>query len=176
MIKDIEAPNFIGISSSKIGENSWSHRYDMDVGTSLADRFTSFMVEKLLEHSDRSKEKITDFVQRLSYIDILSHPTVHVNKLSGDVKEATFSDFTSGHDIYLEPSAVRSFPIDNEDDFTEPYIQLNPPPICEVLEDQSPNNGISYVLTPNSPPCPSYTYKLFLLVALVYATVYTLLA
>lgn len=172
MFGDIEASNFIGISSSRVGENSWSHRYDESVSTSLADRFTSVMVETLLASENQGSKRISDLVDSLNYVDVLSHPTTHINKYSGSAADASFSDFILGVNTYLSPSVFGSLPVRSGN--------YSPPPrkscsgtlhIHEVPADKGSHAPRSYTLVPNNPPCPSYTYSIILLTFVAYIVV-----
>ena len=45
LYRDIVAPNIIAITSSEVGENSYSHHSDLDLGVAVIDRFTRATVE-----------------------------------------------------------------------------------------------------------------------------------
>lgn len=63
MSLDIRSPNIIGIGSSKIGEDSYSHSGDSSIGVYVIDRF-SYYILKYLEQMDSfdsaKKRKLTD--------------------------------------------------------------------------------------------------------------------
>jgi len=58
----INSPNVLTLSSSALGENSFSHTTDPLVGNALIDKFTYYALE-FFEKTQKSKASLGDFVR-----------------------------------------------------------------------------------------------------------------
>ncbi|KAL3155313.1 glycosylphosphatidylinositol anchor biosynthesis [Trebouxia sp. C0009 RCD-2024] len=61
----IQAPHILSMASSKIGEDSLSHHVDYDVGVSIIDRFTYYLLEFLQEVGPGSKATMQDLITHI---------------------------------------------------------------------------------------------------------------
>lgn len=63
MYQDIYSPNVIATGSSQLGENSYSHHNDMDIGVAVIDSFTHYVLQYLEGIDKGSKATLQDFVR-----------------------------------------------------------------------------------------------------------------
>lgn len=63
MYQDIYSPNVIATGSSQLGENSYSHHNDMDIGVAVIDSFTHYVLQYLEGIDKGSKATMQDFVR-----------------------------------------------------------------------------------------------------------------
>ncbi|KAL3138470.1 hypothetical protein ABBQ32_006261 [Trebouxia sp. C0010 RCD-2024] len=61
----IQAPHVLSMASSKIGEDSLSHHVDYDVGLSIIDRFTYYLLEFLQGVGPGSKATMQDLITHI---------------------------------------------------------------------------------------------------------------
>ncbi|CAG8797347.1 21652_t:CDS:2 [Gigaspora margarita] len=73
MYSQIYSPNILSTGSSKLGENSYSHHMDTDIGVAVIDRFTYYNLEFLEKIDMQSKSTLQDLFD--SYDPSLIHST-----------------------------------------------------------------------------------------------------
>jgi phosphatidylinositol glycan class K len=103
----IRSPHVISISSSNVGESSYSHHNDEILGIPVIDRFTNHLLT-FLEGIDAYSEKtFGDFESSLSFVAV--HSTVAIQWTAPWTKESVsgtkLTDFF-GHVIRTHPSPV----------------------------------------------------------------------
>ncbi|RIB18152.1 peptidase C13 family-domain-containing protein [Gigaspora rosea] len=73
MYSQIYSPNILATGSSELGENSYSHHMDTDIGVAVIDRFTYYNLEFLEKIDMQSKSTLQDLFD--SYDPSLIHST-----------------------------------------------------------------------------------------------------
>ncbi|CAG8440454.1 10950_t:CDS:2 [Acaulospora colombiana] len=73
MYGQIYSPNILATGSSELGENSYSHHMDSDIGVAVIDRFTYYNLEFLEKIDMQSKSTLQDLFN--SYDPALIHST-----------------------------------------------------------------------------------------------------
>ncbi|CAG8542065.1 5781_t:CDS:2 [Ambispora gerdemannii] len=73
MYSQIYSPNILATGSSELGENSYSHHMDIDIGVAVIDRFTYYNLEFLEKIDMQSKSTLKDLFE--SYDPGLIHST-----------------------------------------------------------------------------------------------------
>ncbi|CAG8700476.1 9187_t:CDS:2, partial [Acaulospora morrowiae] len=73
MYGQIYSPNILATGSSELGENSYSHHMDSDIGVAVIDRFTYYNLEFLEKIDMQSKSTLQDLFN--SYDPMLIHST-----------------------------------------------------------------------------------------------------
>ncbi|KAK9808910.1 hypothetical protein WJX72_006219 [[Myrmecia] bisecta] len=74
----ITSPRVLAMSSSKLGESSYSHHVDSDVGLAVIDRFTYFMLEffeRIDRHSKATMQHLVDYVRPKPLLSSFDHRT-----------------------------------------------------------------------------------------------------
>ncbi len=112
MFSKFYSPEIFSISSSKVGESSYSYTVDTEVGLSIIDRFTHQLVEFL-----QARQPDTTLQQLIDHFDssFLSSTTVTRSVLfSRPTTDIFLSEFFSGKQ---ESSQIGKYPIEGIKDF-----------------------------------------------------------
>ncbi|RSH95338.1 hypothetical protein EHS25_000425 [Saitozyma podzolica] len=76
MFSKFYSPNIISTGSSSLGENSYSHHHDLDIGVAVIDSFTHYILEYLETLGKSSKATLKDFFNTYDPARIQSHPGI----------------------------------------------------------------------------------------------------
>lgn len=90
------SPNVIAIGSSKLGENSYSHHSDSDVGLSVIDRFTYYTLEFFQAHQrtmDRRPPSIQDLFSSYHPNMLMSHAQWRSDLFPRPLSKVPVTDF-----------------------------------------------------------------------------------
>ena len=97
MFANFDAPNIVAIGSSELGESSYSHHTDMDVGVAVIDRFTYFVLEFLEQniHNKKYDGTLQDLYDYLSFERVHSHIGCKLDFIDKDktLKDIKILDF-----------------------------------------------------------------------------------
>ena len=98
MYSKIYSPNIIALGSSKLGQSSYSHHADSDVGVAVIDRFTYYNLEFLESQVNESSSKKTlgDLIDSYDESKIHSSPGLRYDLYPGGeqaVRERLLMDF-----------------------------------------------------------------------------------
>ena len=98
MYSKIYSPNIIALGSSKLGQSSYSHHADSDVGVAVIDRFTYYNLEFLESQVNESSSKKTlgDLIDGFDESKIHSSPGLRYDLYPGGeqaVRERLLMDF-----------------------------------------------------------------------------------
>lgn len=110
MYSKIYSPNIIAIGSSKLGQSSYSHHADSDVGVAVIDRFTYYNLEYLESQVNESSSKKTfgDLIDGYDESKIHSSPGVRYDLYPGGeqaVRDRLLIDFFgNAQNVEIEPS------------------------------------------------------------------------
>ncbi|KIJ38889.1 hypothetical protein M422DRAFT_230969 [Sphaerobolus stellatus SS14] len=129
------SPNILATGSSLLGENSLSHDLDNDIGVSVIDSYTHYMLEFLEGINKTSKVTMEDLFANYDPVKIKSHPGVRSDLFSKSLKETLVTDFFGGV-AQVEPL---------ESDYMEAY----PMETCEDPLALSEEGTAQNVSTPN---------------------------
>lgn len=62
----IYSPNVLATGSSELGENSYSHHNDMEIGVAVIDSFTHYVLQYLESIQRGSNATMQDFVSQIN--------------------------------------------------------------------------------------------------------------
>jgi phosphatidylinositol glycan class K len=87
------SPRTVALSSSAVGEPSWSYQPDADVGLTVIDRFTHFTLRFLEPLTRRSNETLAQLFSSYSREALLSTATLRGDLLGRGVEGVRLLDF-----------------------------------------------------------------------------------
>ncbi|KAI6019989.1 peptidase C13 family-domain-containing protein [Pisolithus orientalis] len=109
MYSQFYSPNILATGSSEIGENSYSHENDNDVGVSVIDSYTHFVLEFMEGINKTSQVSMQDLFSSYDPVKIRSHPGVRSDLFQRPLEGALVTDFFGG------VSQAEIFPVTEED-------------------------------------------------------------
>jgi len=113
LYKQFYSPNILAIGSSKLGENSYSHHSDADVGVSVIDRFTYYTLEYMEKVTPASNLSIMDLFSSYSVEKIHSHSEWRADLYRRNLDETLITDFFGSVFTYV-PIVNYSYPISQQ--------------------------------------------------------------
>jgi len=90
------SPNIISTGSSAIGENSYSHHNDMDIGVAVIDGFTHYILQYLETLGKSSKATLQNFFDTYDPARIHSHPGISTSLSKTAPSDLLVTDFFGG--------------------------------------------------------------------------------
>jgi len=96
MYSKFYSPNILATGSSRIHENSYSHENDEDVGVSVIDSYTHFVLEYLEGINKTSTTTIKDLFDNYDPEAIRSHPGVRSDLFHRPLEQTLITDFFGG--------------------------------------------------------------------------------
>ncbi|KAJ3142035.1 hypothetical protein HK100_003553 [Physocladia obscura] len=93
MYKHVYSPNVIAATSSLVGENSYSHHHDMEIGTAVIDRWTYSNLETLEKLERQDKSTLGGLFSTYDPNVILSNPGIRTDLFPRGVNNALVTDF-----------------------------------------------------------------------------------
>jgi phosphatidylinositol glycan class K len=93
LFKRFYSPNIIAIGSSKLGENSYSHHSDGEIGVAVIDRFTYYTLEFFENTQDPSAASIQQLFLSYNPQKLNSQPEYRVVSFSRDLSTVPLTDF-----------------------------------------------------------------------------------
>jgi len=110
LYKRFYSPNILGIGSSKLGENSYSHHSDEDIGVAVIDRFTYYTLDYLENVGTASNSTIMDLFSSYAYGKVHSHSEWRTDLFRSHLDESLITDFFGSVFSYVE-SVNYSYPL-----------------------------------------------------------------
>lgn len=96
LYNQIKSPNVIATGSSALGENSYSHHNDPDIGVAVIDSFTHYVLQYLEKVEAGSKATLQDFFNYYDPVKIKSHPGIRTDLFPFNLNETLLTDFFGG--------------------------------------------------------------------------------
>ncbi|KDQ32136.1 hypothetical protein PLEOSDRAFT_1062200 [Pleurotus ostreatus PC15] len=96
MYSKFYSPNVLATGSSVLGENSYSHENDYDIGVAVIDRYTHYVLNFLEGVNKTSQTTMQDLFNSYDVDKIGSHPGVRSDLFKRRVDEALITDFFGG--------------------------------------------------------------------------------
>ncbi|KAI6029759.1 peptidase C13 family-domain-containing protein [Pisolithus microcarpus] len=116
MYSQFYSPNILATGSSEIGENSYSHENDNDIGVSVIDSYTHFVLEFMEGINKTSQVSMQDLFSSYDPVKIRSHPGVRSDLFQRPLESALITDFFGG------VSQAEIFPVIEDADTTMQHI------------------------------------------------------
>ncbi|KIK91139.1 hypothetical protein PAXRUDRAFT_150182 [Paxillus rubicundulus Ve08.2h10] len=96
MYSQFYSPNILATGSSEIEENSYSHENDNDIGVSVIDSYTHFVLEFMEGINKTSQVSMQDLFSSYDPIAIRSHAGVRSDLFQRPLDKALITDFFGG--------------------------------------------------------------------------------
>ncbi|KDQ06883.1 hypothetical protein BOTBODRAFT_167595 [Botryobasidium botryosum FD-172 SS1] len=96
MYSKFYSPNILATGSSELGESSYSHENDNEVGVAIIDSYTHYVLEYLETVNKTSRTTMSDFFNHYDPVPIKSHPGVRADLFPRPVHETLVTDFFGG--------------------------------------------------------------------------------
>ncbi|CAG8529555.1 8842_t:CDS:2, partial [Paraglomus brasilianum] len=93
MYGQIYSPNILSTGSSKLGENSYSHHMDNEIGVAVIDRFTYYNLEFLEKIDMQSKATLKDLFETYDPAQMHSTPGVRSDLFRRPLDKVLVTDF-----------------------------------------------------------------------------------
>ncbi|KAJ7626653.1 peptidase C13 family-domain-containing protein [Mycena polygramma] len=108
------SPNILATGSSKLDQNSWSHENDADLGVSVIDRYTHYVLEFMERINKTSHESVADLFAAYDPVKIGSDPGVRSDLFARPLAEVRITDFLGGV-AHIEVGAAATVRTASED-------------------------------------------------------------
>ena len=95
------SPNILATGSSALGESSYSHHADMDVGVAVIDRYTYYHLE-FMEYFVKDASSQATLADQFKYVDFercMSQPGVRTDLFHRDLAEVKVTDFFGSNTV-----------------------------------------------------------------------------
>ncbi|KAK7044918.1 GPI-anchor transamidase [Favolaschia claudopus] len=96
MYSKFYSPNILATGSSKLDQNSYSYENDNDLGISVIDRFTHYVLEFMERINKTSHESMADLFAYYDPVKIHSDPGVRSDLFRRPLSEVRITDFLGG--------------------------------------------------------------------------------
>ncbi|KAG9126754.1 glycosylphosphatidylinositol anchor biosynthesis [Ceratobasidium sp. 392] len=96
MYSKFYSPNIVATGSSELGENSYSHENDHDIGVAVIDSYTHYVLQYLEQINKTSKATMADLFANYNPVLIKSHAGVRSDLFNRPLSEAKVTDFFGG--------------------------------------------------------------------------------
>ncbi|KAJ6487626.1 glycosylphosphatidylinositol anchor biosynthesis protein [Mycena sanguinolenta] len=96
MYSKFYSPNILATGSAEIDQNSYSYENDPDLGVSVIDRFTHYVLEYMERINKTSHESMADLFAYYDPVKIHSNPGVRADLFHRPLSEVRITDFLGG--------------------------------------------------------------------------------
>ncbi|KAJ7192969.1 peptidase C13 family-domain-containing protein [Mycena pura] len=96
MYSKFYSPNILATGSSKIDQSSYSYENDADIGVSVIDRYTHYVLEYMERINKTSHHTMADLFASYDPVKIHSEPGVRTDLFSRPLNEVRITDFLGG--------------------------------------------------------------------------------
>ncbi|CAE6433610.1 unnamed protein product [Rhizoctonia solani] len=96
MYSKFYSPNILATGSSELGENSYSHENDHDIGVAVIDSYTHYVLQYLEQINKTSKATMADLFANYDPVRIKSHAGVRSDLFNRPLSAAKVTDFFGG--------------------------------------------------------------------------------
>jgi phosphatidylinositol glycan class K len=111
MYSKFYSPNVLATGSSEVGESSYSHHADEDIGVAVIDRYTYYNLDFLEKNVEiGSKHSLQDLFNSYNYDDIHSTPGIRTDLYRRNLSEVLITEFF-GNVQHAEVSQSYSYDI-----------------------------------------------------------------
>ncbi|KAI0731487.1 peptidase C13 family-domain-containing protein [Fomitopsis betulina] len=96
MFSKFYSPNILATGSSEMGENSYSHENDFDVGVAVIDKFTHYVLQFMEGINKTSQASMQDLFDTFDPKKLDSHPGVRSDLFGRPLDKTLVTDFFGG--------------------------------------------------------------------------------
>lgn len=93
MYSKFYSPNILAIGSSELGESSYSHHSDVEIGVAVIDRFTYYTLEFMEKIEKNSNVTLEDLFESYTFEKVHSHIGIRKDLYERDPKDVLITDF-----------------------------------------------------------------------------------
>lgn len=108
LFNDLSSPGIITLSSSASGESSYSHHIDFDVGVSVIDRFSFYMLEFFERVTINSRKTVADLFRHFRRDYLRSTPTMSTDLYNRPIDTVLLTDFFGS--VMLTEETMEAYP------------------------------------------------------------------
>eukprot|EP01134_Creolimax_fragrantissima_P007012 CFRG7012T1 len=126
LYEHVQTPNVIRVASSIVGESSYSHHEDLEIGVSVIDRMTHDMLNIMGSANAKGELTLSKMLNRLdNFQSLKSHLDVRTNLFTQrDINKVKVTDFFGAvKDAQVSPQSKHSYNDTNRD---EPFVIRTP--------------------------------------------------
>ncbi|CAE6440926.1 unnamed protein product [Rhizoctonia solani] len=127
MYSKFYSPNILATGSSELGENSYSHENDHDIGVAVIDSYTHYVLQYLEQINKTSKATMADLFANYDPVRIKSHAGVRSDLFNRPLSASKVTDFFGGVaqvEVLDEPiPTLPSSPSEPEQSLSEAFLQ-----------------------------------------------------
>ncbi|CAG8560051.1 10535_t:CDS:2, partial [Acaulospora morrowiae] len=146
MYGQIYSPNILATGSSELGENSYSHHMDSDIGVAVIDRYTYYNLEFLEKIDMQSKSTLQDLFNSYDPMLIHSTPGVRSDLFRRPLDKVLVTDFFGS--VQNVELTGQKYNLSNSD--TIPSSTFNETRIGENGENKKPTSRNFHLVNVNS--------------------------
>ncbi|CAE6453753.1 unnamed protein product, partial [Rhizoctonia solani] len=160
MYSKFYSPNILATGSSELGENSYSHENDHDIGVAVIDSYTHYVLQYLEQINKTSKATMADLFANYDPVRIKSHAGVRSDLFNRPLSATKVTDFFGGvaqvevldelitsspssHSEQEQPLS-RAFSQDHPNDHPSSRDSLSQAPSIPVNHPNPPSQAKSY--------------------------------
>lgn len=96
LYSQLYSPNILATGSSKVGENSYSHSSDKDLGVAVIDAYTHYVLEFMEGINKTSHATLQELFDSIDPAKINSHPGVRSDLFRRPLDKTLITDFFGG--------------------------------------------------------------------------------
>lgn len=93
MYSKFYSPNILAVGSSRLGESSYSHHSDVEIGVAVIDRFTYTSLEFLEQVEKNSTSTLQDLFDSFTFEKVHSHTGIRSDLFQRDPSDVLVTDF-----------------------------------------------------------------------------------
>ncbi|KIM27984.1 hypothetical protein M408DRAFT_329657 [Serendipita vermifera MAFF 305830] len=128
MYSKFYSPNILATGSSKLGESSYSHDHDSDVGVAVIDRFTHLVLSHLEGINKTSQATMQQLFDAYNFDHLRSTAGVRTDLFQRDPSKVLLTDFFGG---VAQAEVVQSDDVDDARDFARLASSAKPSVVAE---------------------------------------------
>ncbi|KAL0959540.1 hypothetical protein HGRIS_011254 [Hohenbuehelia grisea] len=138
MYSKFYSPNILATGSSVLDESSYSHDNDYDIGVSVIDRYTHYVLEFLEGINKTSHASMQDLFNSYDVGKIHSHPGVRDDLFKRPLDKALITDFFGGvaqAEVFPPVEPQEGTPNSGEDGIVDVDVDLDAGPAVGVANE-----------------------------------------
>ncbi|KAF8961763.1 peptidase C13 family-domain-containing protein [Flammula alnicola] len=147
MYSKLYSPNILATGSSNIGESSYSHANDEDIGVAVIDAFTHYVLEFMEKINKTSQVSMQELFDSMDVTKINSHPGVRSDLFKRPLDQTRITDFFGGvaQVEIVPPLDIPSVSLEQPPRMPEEGEPLQLHPISMPLESKAQNESDSAI-------------------------------
>ncbi|KAL7410786.1 peptidase C13 family-domain-containing protein [Mrakia frigida] len=121
LFSQIYSPNILATGSSRLGENSYSHHNDPEIGVAVIDSYTHYLLEFMEGQNKTSTKTMKDLFDTYSFDRIKSNPGIRTDLFPFDLDSTLLTDFFGGvAQVEVDDKPEPSLFDDDDDELSSP--------------------------------------------------------